>query len=105
MEEAPAHGVRVNGFSIDLRLVTNRQFTAFVATPSAVRYKNWKIYYNILGLGGALGGPVTAFLYDWNRLWEKKLLSYQTFPPMQAPETYNLVGILDAMRKGGHPSD
>jgi hypothetical protein len=63
------------------------------------------------GIGGALGGPVTAFAYDWNmlplgqQLWEKELLSYQTFPPLQAAETYNLVGILDAMKKGGHPSD
>ena len=63
------------------------------------------------GFGGALGGPVTAFVYDWNmlpigqQLWEKELLSYQTFPPLQAPETYNLVGILDAMKKAGHPSD
>jgi hypothetical protein len=39
------------------------------------------------------------------QLWEKELLSYQTFPPLQAPETYNLVGILDAMKKAGHPSD
>src|SRR6478752_7075474 len=79
------------------------------ATPSAVRYKNWKMYYTMsqpdpsgwilplipfhftlvqnikrdpfeqavgemqaqktaLGFGGALGGPVTAFLYDWNML-------------------------------------
>jgi arylsulfatase len=120
------------------------------ATPSAVRYKNWKFYYNMAqpgaegwimpltpfhftlidnikrdpfeqavgvsektvnGFGGALGGPVTAFVYDWNmlpigqQLWEKELLSYQTFPPLQAPETYNLVGILDAMKKAGHPSD
>ena len=120
------------------------------ATPSAVRYKNWKMYYNMsqpgadgwilpltsfhftlvqnikrdpfeqavgesqktaLGLGGALGGPVTAFLYDWNMLpigqllWTKELESYKAFPPLQAPETYNLTGILDAMKKGGHPSD
>jgi arylsulfatase A-like enzyme len=120
------------------------------ATPSAVRYKNWKMYYNMsqpgadgwilplipfhftlvqnvkrdpfeqavgesqktaLGLGGALGGPVTAFLYDWNmlpigqQLWEEELLSYQKFPPLQAPETYNLTGILDAMKKAGHPRD
>ncbi len=77
------------------------------ATPSAVRYKNWKMYYTmsqpsaegwilplvsfhftlvqnikrdpfeqavgesqktVLGFGGALGGPLTAFLYDWNML-------------------------------------
>ena len=27
-------------------------------------------------------------------LWEKELMSYKTFPPLQAPETYNLDGIL-----------
>jgi arylsulfatase len=120
------------------------------ATPSAVRYKNWKMYYNMaqpgaegwilpltpfhftlvqnikrdpfeqavglaqqtaMSIGGALGGPVTAFQYDWNMLpigqllWEKELRSYQTFPPLQAAETYNLVGILDAMKKAGHASD
>lgn len=109
------------------------------ATPSAVRYKNWKMYYSMaesgatgwlmplvnyhftlvqnikrdpfeqavgqnektaLGLGGALAGPVTAYLYDWNMLpigqllWEKELMSYKKFPPLQAPETYNLDGIL-----------
>ena len=114
------------------------------ATPSAVRYKNWKMYYTMsqrgaggldpcrssrstspwsrtssairssrrsasnqktaMGLGGALGGPVTAFLYDWNmlpigqQLWEKELMSYKEFPPLQAPETYNLDGILKAMQ-------
>ena len=109
------------------------------ATPSAVRYKNWKMYYSMaeagadgwimplvnyhftlvqnikrdpfeqavgpgqktaLGMGGALAGPVTAYLYDWNMLpigqllWEKELMSYAKFPPLQAPETYNLDGIL-----------
>jgi arylsulfatase len=121
------------------------------ATPSAVRYKNWKMYYTmsqpsaegwllpltafhftlvqnikrdpfeqavgvqqktVNGLGGALAGPVTAFIYDWNmlpigqQLWEKELMSYKTYPPLQAPETYNLEGILKAVQKGGgHPSE
>ena len=121
------------------------------ATPSAVRYKNWKMYYTMsqpgpagwimplipfhftlvqnikrdpfeqavgveqksaMSLGGALGGPVTAFQYDWNmlpigqQLWEKELMSYKTFPPLQAPETYNLDGILKAVQAGsGHPSE
>jgi hypothetical protein len=38
-------------------------------------------------------------------LWEEELLSYQKFPLLQAPETYNLTGILDAMKKGSHTSD
>jgi arylsulfatase A-like enzyme len=113
------------------------------ATPSAVRYKNWKMYYTMsqpgpagwilplipfhftlvqnikrdpfeqavgvdqktaMALGGALGGPVTAFQYDWNmlpigqQLWEKELMSYKKFPPLQAPETYNLDGILEQVK-------
>jgi arylsulfatase A-like enzyme len=120
------------------------------STPSAVRYKNWKMYYNMsqpgpagwilplvpfhftlvqnikrdpfeqavgidqksaMSLGGALGAPMTAFQYDWNmlpigqQLWLKELESYQTYPPLQAPETYNLTGILDQMKKGPHASD
>ena len=120
------------------------------ATPSAVRYKNWKMYYTMaqpgaegwllplipfhltlvqnikrdpfeqavgidqktaMGLGGALGGPVTAYQYDWNmlpigqQLWFKELESYKEFPPLQAAETYNLSGILDEMKKASHASD
>ena len=115
--------------------------------PSAVRYKNWKMYYTIvpdtgtgglfgavsfhwtqllnlkrdpfeqtvgadakslLGYGGALGSPGNAYIYNWNMLpigqllWEKELFSYKEFPPMQAPETYNLDGILKAMQQSGH---
>jgi len=120
------------------------------ATPSAVRYKNWKMYYNmsqpgaegwvlplipfhftlvqnikrdpfeqavgesqktVNGFGGALGGPVSAFLYDWNmlpigqQLWLKELESYKEFPPMQAPETWNLTQVLEQVKSVGHPSD
>jgi hypothetical protein len=120
------------------------------STPSAVRYKNWMMYYSMaesgatgwlmplvsylwtmvqnikrdpfeqavgqtpkaaLGLGGALGAPITAYLYDWNMLpigqplWEKELMSYKTFPPLQAPETYNLDGILKAIQQKEHRSD
>ncbi len=120
------------------------------ATPSAVRYKNWKMYYTMsepgaegwimplvpfhwtlvqnikrdpfeqavgisqqsaMSLGGALGAPATAYLYDWNmlpigqQLWFKELASYREFPPLQAPETYNLDGILDQMKKQAHASD
>ena len=59
---------------------------------------------SLLAYGGALAGPSTAYLYDWNilpigqLLWLKELESYKAFPPMQAPETYNLDGILAEMR-------
>ena len=66
-----------------------------------------------MSLGGALGGPTTAFIYDWNmlpigqQLWLAELESYQKFPPLQAPETYNLSGILAEVKKNlaNHPSD
>jgi arylsulfatase A-like enzyme len=109
------------------------------ATPSAVRYKNWKFYYamapstasgwlnplvhyhwtmvqnikrdpfeqavgdnqdTVNSIGGALAAPSTAYLYDWNllplgqQLWYKELMTFKEFPPIQAPETYNLDGIL-----------
>jgi arylsulfatase len=35
----------------------------------------------------------------------KELESYKLYPPMQAPETYNLDGILKAMQQAGHPSE
>ena len=115
------------------------------STPSAVRYKNWKMYYTMapggasgwflplvnyhwtlvgnimrdpfeqtisfsdsksaMSLGGTLAGPSTAYLYDWNilplgqLLWEKELYTFKEFPPLQAPETYNLNGILQQMEK------
>ncbi|MFC1836764.1 arylsulfatase [Thermodesulfobacteriota bacterium] len=120
------------------------------ATPSAVRYKNWKMYYSMaqpgadgwlmpltpynftliqnikrdpfeqavgvsqksaMSIGGALAGPVTGYIYDWNMLpigqllWEKQLMSYKEFPPLQAPETYNLDGILKKIQQAPHPSD
>ena len=99
------------------------------ATPSAVRYKNWKMYYTMsqpgpagwilplipfhftlvdnikrdpfeqavgidqktaMSIGGALGGPLTAFQYDWNmlpigqQLWMKHLLTFEQFPAAAA---------------------
>ena len=120
------------------------------STPSAVRYKNWKMYYTMsqpgaegwimplvtvplhlgaehqarsiraggrtrlksaVSIGGAIGAPMTAFQYDFNilpigqQLWEKHLMSYKTFPPLQAPETYNLDGILEQIKKSNAKSD
>jgi arylsulfatase A-like enzyme len=122
------------------------------ATPSAVRYKNWKFYYTMAQAGGAgwfqppvtfhwtlvanikrdpfeqsvgfgdtksnayltgqMASPSTSYLFDWNMLpigqllWEKELMSYSEFPPLQAAETYNLSGILKAIQAAkNHPSD
>ena len=114
------------------------------AKPSAVRYKNWKMYYTmvptanpsdaltgavtyhwtqvdnikrdpfemataqtqgtLLGYGGALAGPVTAYIYDWNilplgqLLWLKELETYSKFPPMQSPESYNLTQVMQQIK-------
>jgi len=114
------------------------------STPSAVRYKNWKMYFTMsqegatgwllpltayhwtqvqnikrdpfeqavgqnvktaFGMGGALAAPSTAYVYDWNilpigqQLWLKELESYNTFPPLQAPETYDLSSIIAQVKK------
>jgi len=60
-----------------------------------------------LGLGGALAGPTTAYQPIGQQLWLKELESYNTFPPLQAPETYNLSGILAEVKKANesHPGD
>src|SRR5689334_5056416 len=120
------------------------------ATPSAVRYKNWKMYYTMsqpgpegwvlpltpfhftlvdnikrdpfeqavgiqqksaMSLGGALGAPMTAFQYDWNMLpigqqmWLEHLTSYEKFPPLQAPESYNLSQVLEQVKSPRGASD
>ena len=121
------------------------------ATPSAVRYKNWKMYYTMsqpgaegwilplipfhftlvddirrdpfeqavginqktaMGVGGALAGPTTAFIYDWNllpigqQLWLDWFETLKRFPPLQAPASYNLTQVMEQIKAGGgHPSD
>jgi arylsulfatase A-like enzyme len=112
--------------------------------PSAVRYKNWKIYFamvsdapsgfltgvvpdhwsqvvnikrdpfetsigeqakTLFSMGGALAGPATAYIYDWNMLplgqalWLKELETYRKFPPMQDPESYNLEQVMEQLKK------
>jgi arylsulfatase A-like enzyme len=121
------------------------------AHPSAVRYKNWKMYFAIapetatgflspgvqtqfaagmvnlkrdpfetswgdekkasFWFSGALAGPVSAYIYDWNLLpigqvlWLKELESYKEFPPLQDPASYNLDQVMEQLKKGqGHPS-
>ncbi len=56
---------------------------------------------------------MTAFQYDWNmlpigqQLWLEHLLSYEKYPPLQAPESYNLSGVMDQVKKANasHASD
>ena len=112
--------------------------------PSAVRYKNWKIYFTmvsddpagfiagplpyawaqvvnikrdpfetsvgqqiktLMGLGGTLAAASTAYIYDWNllpigqSLWLKELETYQLYPPMQDPASYNLSQVMDQLKK------
>jgi arylsulfatase len=63
-------------------------------------------------LGGALASPSTAYLYDWNilplgqQMAMEHLKTYQTFPPLQTPESYNLSEIMAQLKKPpSNPSD
>ena len=112
--------------------------------PSAVRYKNWKIYFTmvsdapqgfiagalpyhwaqvvnikrdpfetsigsqyktLMGLGGTIGSPSTAYVYDWNMLpigqalWLKELETYIAYPPLQDPASYNLDQVLQQIKQ------
>ena len=60
---------------------------------------------------GALAGPVTGYLYDWNMLplgqlmWLKELESYKQFPPLQPPESWNLDQVIAEVKNAaGNPS-
>lgn len=60
---------------------------------------------------GALAGPVTGYIYDWNllpigqALWLAELETYKTFPPMQDPASYNLDQVMEQLKKmPSHPS-
>jgi arylsulfatase A-like enzyme len=119
-------------------------------TLSAVRYKNWKMYWQMaqpgatgwlmplvkynftmvqnikrdpfeqnvaqdqksaMALGGALGGPVTGYIYDWNmlpigqQLALKYLETYREFPPLQIAATYNLDQVMEQIRASSHPHE
>jgi hypothetical protein len=58
----------------------------------------------MFGMGGALAGPVTAYVYDWNMLpmgqalWLKELETYINFPPLQDPASYNLDQVMQQVR-------
>jgi arylsulfatase len=64
---------------------------------------------SLTSLGGSLAAPSSAYIYDWNLLpigqilWEKELMSYKEFPPLQAAASYNLDQILEAIKSHGGP--
>jgi arylsulfatase len=39
------------------------------------------------------------------QLWLEQLETYQKFPPLQAPASYNLSQVLQEVKSQGHPSD
>jgi arylsulfatase A-like enzyme len=112
-------------------------------TPSAVRYKNWKMYFSmvsdnpagfvvgvqpyswtqvvnikrdpfetsvgnqqktLMGVGGAISSPSTAYQYDWNmlpigqQLWLMHLETFIKFPPLQDPASYNLEQVMQQVK-------
>ena len=69
---------------------------------------------SLLTFGGTLAAPSTAFMYSGlgimplgQQLWLKELESYKTYPPLQAPETYNLTQVIQEVQKmhSNNPSD
>jgi hypothetical protein len=61
---------------------------------------------------GTLAAPSTAFVYDglgimplWQQFWLRHLETYKQFPPLQAPETYNLDQVMAQLKSAAHPSD
>ena len=58
-------------------------------------------------VGGALASPSTAYIYDWNLLpigqllWEKELMSYIDYPPLQMAASYNLEQVLQQVKEMG----
>jgi arylsulfatase len=37
--------------------------------------------------------------YLGQQLWLEHLLTYEKFPPLQAPKSYNLSGVIDQVKK------
>jgi hypothetical protein len=59
----------------------------------------------LMGVGGAIAAPMTAYQYDWNMLpigqalWLKELQTYIDFPPLQNPASYNLEQVMQQVRE------
>lgn len=58
----------------------------------------------VMGMGGSIASPSTAYQYDWNilpigqQLWLMHLESYISFPPLQDPASYNLEQVMRQVR-------
>jgi arylsulfatase len=58
----------------------------------------------LMGQGGAIAAPITAYVYDWNmlpigqQLWLRELETYRDFPPMQDPASYNLEQVIQQVK-------
>ena len=58
-----------------------------------------------MGQSGALAGPYTAYIYDWNiipigqALWLQELESYGPYPALQSPASYSLAQVLVQVRE------
>ena len=96
------------------RLPTSQGFDEWFGIPRTTDealYPSASNDKSVMNFGGTLASPSTAYLYNWNMLpigqmlWTKHLMSYKEFPPLQAPETYNLEGILKAMQSEHGKSD
>jgi arylsulfatase len=59
----------------------------------------------LMGTGGAIAAPVTAYQYDWNmlpigqQLWLKHLETYIDYPPLQDPASYNLEQVMQQVQQ------
>ena len=62
-------------------------------------------YKTLMGVGGAISSPSTAYQYDWNMLpigqalWLKELESYIPYPPLQNPASYNLEQVMQQVKE------
>jgi len=58
-----------------------------------------------MSLGGAYNSTVTAYIYDWNllpigqKLALDHLETYVSYPPLQAPASYNLSQVMEEIKQ------
>src|SRR5262249_56254383 len=58
----------------------------------------------LMGVGGAIASPSTAYKCDWNllpigqQLWLRHLETFIKFPPLQDPASYNLEQVMQQVK-------